>query len=176
MDTQFIQDNKPDTKVSITWYEYILDLISLLIVIGSWVYFFLYFFDLPDKIPSHFNSLGEIDGYSSKNILFLMPSLITFIFLLFTVLTFIPKKYNYAVPITIENSKLQYKLARVFIRTLRLFVEVLLSYILVTMVISANESRSILSMEVIFSFVGVEMMTIFIYIYLSCKHKNSSNY
>lgn len=171
METNLIQEGRPDIKVKVSWYEYAFDIFSALLVIANWTYFFYYYFDLPDQIPSHFNMQGQVDGYSGKAILYLMPSITTFIFTLFTLLTLIPKRYNYAVQITIENAKTQYKYARVFIRSLRLLVETLLSYILWAMITSAREGRSVLDLLVIFGFVGIEMASVGLYIYLSCKSK-----
>lgn len=52
---------------------------------------------LPDKIPSHWNLKGEIDGYMSRNFAaFFMPCLLLAMYLLLTFLPFIdPLKENY---------------------------------------------------------------------------------
>lgn len=51
---------------------------------------------LPDMIPSHWNSAGEIDGYATKWIMWLMPAVMLGTLLLFRVLPKIdPKKINY---------------------------------------------------------------------------------
>jgi len=51
---------------------------------------------LPEQIPSHWNTAGQVDKYASKNFtVFFFPSLILFIYLLITFLPFIdPLKKN----------------------------------------------------------------------------------
>ena len=52
---------------------------------------------LPDKLPTHWNAQGEIDGYSSKNfVLFFYPAITLFLYLLLIFLPAIdPLRKNY---------------------------------------------------------------------------------
>ena len=69
----------------------------------------LYFYpDLPSKIPSHWNSKGEIDGYSGRFFgTFLIPLMNLGFYFLFIFLPYLdPKKANY------EKFQLAYKVIR----------------------------------------------------------------
>lgn len=46
-----------------TRVEYILSMISLLLVLGGIVYLLLLWGDLPRRIPIHFNLVGKADGW-----------------------------------------------------------------------------------------------------------------
>jgi len=66
---------------------------------------------LPDKLPSHWNAAGEVDGYSGKTFaLFFYPAITLFLYLLMTLLPKIdPFRKNY------EKFKTPYYLIRLFL-------------------------------------------------------------
>ncbi len=65
------------------------DYIVLFLIIVSFALAIYLYPSMPGKMPTHWNSKGVVDGYSSKALgLFLMPSILVFIWLLFY---FIPK-------------------------------------------------------------------------------------
>ena len=66
---------------------------------------------LPDRIPTHFNFQGEVDGYGTKSTLLLLLIPSTVIYAGLTALRSFPRIYNYPVRITPENAPRQYALA-----------------------------------------------------------------
>ncbi|MBN2423274.1 SdpI family protein [Candidatus Woesearchaeota archaeon] len=63
--------------------------ISLILIVLSFITSIYFYPRLPDKIASHWNAIGEVDGYSSKFWgLFLLPLISAAVFVLFI---FIPK-------------------------------------------------------------------------------------
>ncbi|MGV8087008.1 MAG: SdpI family protein [Candidatus Woesearchaeota archaeon] len=63
----------------------LLELIPLLIVIITFIIAFCIYPKLPQKIPIHWNALGEADGFSGKTGVFIIPVM----FLIITLLLFI---------------------------------------------------------------------------------------
>lgn len=62
-------------------------------------------------MPNHFDSNGNPNGYGSKDILFLFPSLSTGFFIMFVILVNYPHRFNYAgIKVTKENAEEVYKL------------------------------------------------------------------
>lgn len=74
-----------------------LNLITVIIIILSFLIGIISYQYLPDKIASHWNSQGEVNGYMSKFLgIFLMPIIFIGIFLLFILIPKIdPLKENY---------------------------------------------------------------------------------
>ncbi|SHE98119.1 Uncharacterized membrane protein [Caldanaerobius fijiensis DSM 17918] len=67
------------------------------IIIIMWIITFTIYGKLPEKIPTHWNAVGQIDGYGAKSTVFIFPAIITLIYagMLFTPLVD-PRKANYA--------------------------------------------------------------------------------
>jgi immunity protein, SdpI family len=68
---------------------YQLNLISVIILLIPFILIFLFWNDLPDQIPMHWNIQGEVDSYGSK--LFGIMALPIFNIILFIGLLFVPK-------------------------------------------------------------------------------------
>ena len=60
---------------------YILPSIGLLLLVLMYLIPFSYFEELPDKIPKHFNSHGEVDDWTPKSLIYLIPLIATALFL-----------------------------------------------------------------------------------------------
>ena len=72
------------------------EIISLLIIMISFIIGISFYSLLPDKVASHWNAKGEVDGYMSKfGGLFLMPVISLVLLLLFIIIPKIdPLKHN----------------------------------------------------------------------------------
>lgn len=57
-------------------------------------YLILNWNEIPDKIPSHYNALGEVDGWSSKVSMLILPMIGGFLYLVITLLSFMPYAWN----------------------------------------------------------------------------------
>lgn len=92
----------------------------------SWLCLLLIFFitarhyaDLPAQIPTHTNLRGEVDGWGSRQTVWLLPLTSLFIFGLLSLALKFPKMFNYPVRITPENAQRQFNLARTFLRVIK---------------------------------------------------------
>ncbi len=88
-----------------------------------------YFNELPDEIPRHFDHKGDPTAFSSKNIIWLFPTIGALTYLALALLTRIPHLYNYPKLITAENAKRQYKGATRLIRILNTVIVSIFAYI-----------------------------------------------
>ena len=66
---------------------------------------------LPEIIPSHINSAGEVDGYSGKATIWTLPVISALMYVFLTILNKYPHHFNYSVKITEENAAQQYGMA-----------------------------------------------------------------
>lgn len=58
---------------------------------------------LPERIPIHFDALGNPNAWGSPAMLLLLPSVAVINYLLFTVVTKFPSAFNYPVRVTVAN-------------------------------------------------------------------------
>lgn len=89
----------------------------------------VYYRDLPENIPTHFNAAGAADGYGGKWTIFLLSFLCLALYALLTFISTQPQLFNFPVKITPENSERQYQLAARFIRILKALITIMFSYI-----------------------------------------------
>jgi uncharacterized membrane protein len=64
---------KSNFPIKLTWKT---ETIPLLIIVASWIAAFYFYAGFPDRVPSHWNIRGEIDGWSSRAFgAFFLPAL-----------------------------------------------------------------------------------------------------
>ena len=88
----------PDTR-----FHKAIRLVSLLLIIGMFLNIILFWRTIPNQIPGHYNSAGEVDRWGSKGELFLIPILTFFMFVGISVLEKHPSVWNTGVAITSRN-------------------------------------------------------------------------
>lgn len=102
---------KPRIKIKMNIMEHILEIISIAGLFTAVYYLIQYWPLLPDIIPSHFGFNGKVDGWGSKNSLYLLLGINIFIYLFMTLIRRFPHMYNYPVKIDENNAERQYQMA-----------------------------------------------------------------
>ncbi|WP_449443530.1 DUF1648 domain-containing protein [Ureibacillus acetophenoni] len=102
--------NLPKTKI-----ERILNYIGGGIFLLSLVYAAVSWGTLPDKIPGHFNGLGEVDRWGSKYEIIILPIIGGFIFVLMTLFEKAPHMHNYPKRLNESNVKQFYLNSRLML-------------------------------------------------------------
>lgn len=148
---------RPKITIPLTKIDLILEAFSLLgiffsigMVLNEWN-------SIPDIIPVHFNASGEVDGYGSKSILFIMIPVMLVLYLLLTIVNKFPHLFNFLVEITPENAEIQYTYATKLIRILKLELIIVFSYINLSMIRSTLAG----SVNLWFLFLPVTLIAIF---------------
>lgn len=109
-------------------------------LLSAAVLFFLFSFlvsnwsGLPDRIPSHFDASGLIDGWGSKNSLLLFPVVSLMMYALLTVVLFFPKTWNVPVKLTDENRQRVYIVTRSLLCVLKAVLLLNFTFIEISMV------------------------------------------
>jgi len=102
------------------------------------------YFNMPNSIPTHFNGSGAADGFGEKSSILIVPVIASILFAAITVLAKFPHTYNYLVTITKENADLQYRIATLMLRYLRLaFVLVFTAIVLLTFLTTKGLSNGV---------------------------------
>lgn len=63
-----------------------LEVLCLMLLLGTVVFLIVFWKNIPGSVPNHFNGAGQIDGYAEKRTLILMP---VFMAVLYTVLSLV---------------------------------------------------------------------------------------
>lgn len=154
--------NQPVLVIARSPQESILDLVAIVGIVLSFAIVIYHWQTLPEKIPSHFDFAGNVNRYSSKNILWFFPLSSTFSFFLLKIVGRRPHTFNYPIAITTENAPVQYRLALAMMYWLRAEMIWLFTLIQWQIVIAAtspgygfNPLVILLPMSIVLSTVGL---------------------
>ena len=148
-----------------------LEILSLLIVVGMTIYTFVMCQGLPDQVATHFNAIGEVDGFGSKWILWWMVGLMFFMYGIMFLAPKMKKIYNYPVKITEENKERQFELVSVFMRVIVFESLMLLGFIQCSTVNNALDESENLNPVVMFVILGLMLVSTVIYVIKSIKER-----
>jgi uncharacterized membrane protein len=124
-----MKSQRPVLNIPKTFLEKLHDLICIFVLIVMFAYLFFVGSDMPEKVPIHFNAMGEADGWGSKwsLIILLLLGLVTYIGL--SILGKYPHVYNYLREITERNAPFQYLNARMMVSWLKVEIVALMGYL-----------------------------------------------
>ena len=101
-------------------YSFVLNWVCLLALIGTALYLAFNWGSIPDKIPVHYNAMGEIDRWGSKAELLILPLISWITYIGLSVIERFPRVWNTGVKITVENRDRIYTIILNMIVTLKL--------------------------------------------------------
>lgn len=117
---------RPKLKIPLTWKDRTLILISTVPIVFVIIYLKISWSSIPEIIPTHFNFSGVPDSFGKKTSLFGIIGLSVGMHLLLSVLSKVPRCYNYPVSVTEKNVEALYKVGR----QLMLLIDFEISYML----------------------------------------------
>ncbi len=103
-------------------YDIVINLICLLLLLGVAGYLAVNWSSIPDKIPSHYNAVGEVDSWGNKMELLVLAIIGWIMYIGITVLEQFPQVWNTGVTVTEENKARIYPILKMMISTLKLLV------------------------------------------------------
>jgi len=124
----FKSEKRPKLKISLSWKEKMLILISTFCVIAMWVYLYIVWSNLPSIIPIHFGISGAPDRFGNKSSVLLLPIIASIMHILLVVLSNIPNCFNYPVSVTEKSAEVLYKIGKELI--LLLDMEISLTFLI----------------------------------------------
>lgn len=114
--------NRPKLKIPLTTTDRVMEVTALLLLLAFWVFTLFNLPKLPDIIPTHFGSGGQVDGYGDKWTLISLPGVATLLYLLLTFVARHPHKMNYMVEITPQNALKQYSIVTGMFRIIKIAI------------------------------------------------------
>ncbi len=113
-----LMDLHPKIDVPKSKTEKIVNILSFLMILFTFIYIIVIWDTLPDRVPSHFNATGEADRFGGKGSVLILPIIGSFLFLLLYLLNQFPYAHSFPVKVTEENAERLYKTSRLFMSIL----------------------------------------------------------
>lgn len=117
-----------------TKFSKVLNLLSLVILVGTVLFLIVSWKSIPDQIPGHYNAAGEVDRVGGKGEILLLPVIEIILYGLITLVAQFPQVWNTGVKPTQENEGWIYPATGNLIAAMKLTVVAELSYITIATV------------------------------------------
>ncbi len=118
-------EKRPKIILQLTKADKVIEMIGYIILLIFWITIIVSYNNLPEQIPIHYNGIGEVDNYSKKSSIFLLPIIGTFLFIILTLISKNPENFNYPVEITEQNAESQYRNSVKMMRIMKIIVIIL---------------------------------------------------
>ena len=115
-------EKRPRIPIKLTTTDYLFEIIGIIGVVFLIVFPIYFFNDLPSQIPKHFNALGQVDSYGSRESIWLLPAIGLVLYTGMTFLNKFPFAFNYPTKVTNENAEKLYTLGTKTVRLLKIIV------------------------------------------------------
>lgn len=115
-------ESRPKLKIALSKADWVMESLGWLLVFLVWGYVIYNYQTLPETIPTHFNILGEADGFGDKGMILTLPAVASILFIGMTILNKFPHVFNYPTDLTANNVLRQYTLATRLIRYLKVSI------------------------------------------------------
>jgi len=120
---------RPRLKPKTTIFEYLIEYLSIVLVLGLCIAPIYIYNGLPELIPTHYNLLGQPDAFNPRWSIFILPTLALLLFIGMSKLQKFPHIYNYPVEVNESNAEHLYSIGVRLIRFIKLIVILTFSYI-----------------------------------------------
>lgn len=108
-----------------TRYHKIMQVFTLILLIAVYLFLAVYWKQIPDRIPAHFNGQGEIDRWGGKSEILICPAMLFFLYLGMRWVQRKPQLWNTGITVTPANSIYVHRYLKDFLVTIN-FVVVLI--------------------------------------------------
>ncbi|MCB0849064.1 MAG: DUF1648 domain-containing protein [Bacteroidetes bacterium] len=135
-------NERPKIKLELTTTDKTFEILGWISVLAIWVFTITNYTNLPDIIPTHYNSAGQVDGFGGKGYIFTWPLIATFLFIGLTILNKFPHVFNYPTNITADNALRKYTNATRLIRYLKFIIVIVFGLITFKTIQNVNGEAS----------------------------------
>ena len=122
-------ESRPKLNIAFGLGDKIIEIAGWAMLVFCWSFTIWAYGKMPQTIPTHFDGAGTPDDYGDKGTFFILPAILTVIFLVLTIINKYAYAYNYPVTITKENAEKQYTYATKMMRTMKLTVTIMFTTI-----------------------------------------------
>lgn len=166
----FAKTNQPRLQLPINEKEKFTALAGWLLLTGMFVYTAVSYGSLPESVPTHFGPAGTPDDFGGKGSIWALPLVSFVLTLLMTVLMRYPHTFSYMITITDQNAEYQYRLARMLLLSLAIYIN-LLFFMLQhsTIQVATGASKGLDMYSMLFAMAG-NLVILIVYLVKSGKH------
>lgn len=130
-------------KITANSSQKAINIISIIAIIAYLGYCIFAWDKLPTMIPRHYNALGEIDAYWSKNNFFFLPIITVFLYLFMCVIEHFPQMWNIPQKKDADILTQERNLSLVYSMMLVMKLEVVLIFWVLTFYTATNQNAAI---------------------------------
>lgn len=116
---------RPRIRIELTVTDKAVEIIGWVALLAIWVLVISNYSNLPDTIPTHYNGIGNADGFGNKTNILILPLIANILFVGITIINKFPYIFNYPTQITEENALRQYTNATRMLRFMKLILVIL---------------------------------------------------
>lgn len=116
---------RPRIRIELTVTDKAIEIIGWFALLAIWVLAISNYSNLPDTIPTHYNGVGNADGFGNKTNILILPIIASILFVGITIINKFPYIFNYPTQITVENALRQYTNATRMLRFMKLILAIL---------------------------------------------------
>lgn len=92
-------------EIPTTWYHRAVNLLCLILLVGIFAVLFIFWRDLPEQIPAHYDAFGRVDGWGGRGELLLCPIAAAVLYAGITLLERFPQIWNTGVAVTVPTGR-----------------------------------------------------------------------
>lgn len=115
--------------------------IGWIMILMNFIIIGVFYTDLPDNIPAHFNYKGDVDGYGDKDSIWTLPIImaLTYALLAYIIKKVKPWNMNYPVKVTKHNATAVYKMSLQMLIYMNLLISLIATPTIVETILLAHK-------------------------------------
>ncbi|MDP5060832.1 MAG: DUF1648 domain-containing protein, partial [Maribacter sp.] len=115
--------------------------IGWIMIVMNFIIIGIFYTDLPDRIPAHFNYKGDVDGYGDKDSIWTLPILmgLTYTLLVLIIKKVKPWNMNYPVKVTKHNATGVYKMSIQALILMNLLISIIATPTIVETILQSHK-------------------------------------
>ena len=121
-------------KIKNSLADIIMEVLGLVMLIGTSLYLVIRWPSIPDKLPMHYNFAGEIDRWGGKGEILFLVVMVWILYLMISLVEHFPSVWNTGVQVTLENRMRVYRTLKYMVKTLKLAMTLVFTFLIFTTV------------------------------------------
>ena len=127
-------------KIKRKKFDIILNILCWIILVSTMLFLIITWSKIPDTIPMHYDSAGNIDRFGSKLEILVLPIIILIVYTFITIIEKFPEAWNTGVKVTEENKERVYSTLLHLISTIKFIMVGMVAYLTVHTALSLELS------------------------------------
>ena len=117
-------------KIKNSLADIIMEVLGLVMLIGTPLYLVIRWPSIPDKLPMHYNFAGEIDRWGGKGEVLFLVVMVWILYLMISLVEHFPSVWNTGVQVTLENRMRVYRTLKYMVKTLKLAMTLVFTFLI----------------------------------------------